>query len=198
MQIRGVQPVCKLRCKVCKGTACSQDAACSGECCAPVAAPRPIARPDPFGPSVLLRLQMAHAAGALVCVDNSILTCIYQRPLDLGADIAMTSGESRMQCLGCLCVQRERQGNRERQWGRSLVPPSSNPNPIPPCAAHSHQVHWRPLRCDRRHPGRARQAAGGPPLLPAGDCFASFDRCMWLAGDLPACLPSCLVNESAC
>jgi len=35
---------------------------------------------------------MAHAAGALVCVDNSILTCIYQRPLDLGADIAMTSG----------------------------------------------------------------------------------------------------------
>ncbi|PRW56037.1 cystathionine beta-lyase [Chlorella sorokiniana] len=35
--------------------------------------------------------EMAHAAGALVCVDNSILTCIYQRPLDLGADIAMTS-----------------------------------------------------------------------------------------------------------
>lgn len=37
-------------------------------------------------------LQIAHAAGALVCVDNSILTCLYQRPLDLGADIAMTSG----------------------------------------------------------------------------------------------------------
>lgn len=35
--------------------------------------------------------QIAHEAGALVCVDNSILTCIYQRPLDLGADIAMTS-----------------------------------------------------------------------------------------------------------
>ncbi|KAI3436663.1 hypothetical protein D9Q98_006079 [Chlorella vulgaris] len=34
---------------------------------------------------------MAHEAGALVCVDNSILTCLYQRPLDLGADIAMTS-----------------------------------------------------------------------------------------------------------
>ncbi|PSC71575.1 cystathionine beta-lyase [Micractinium conductrix] len=35
--------------------------------------------------------EVAHAAGALVCVDNSILTCLYQRPLDLGADIAMTS-----------------------------------------------------------------------------------------------------------
>eukprot|EP00887_Chlorella_sp_A99_P005089 scaffold25.g5089.t1 len=35
--------------------------------------------------------EAAHAAGALVCVDNSMLTCLYQRPLDLGADIAMTS-----------------------------------------------------------------------------------------------------------
>ena len=34
---------------------------------------------------------MAHAAGALVCVDNSILTALYMRPLELGADIAMTS-----------------------------------------------------------------------------------------------------------
>ena len=40
-------------------------------------------------------LQAAHEAGALVCLDNSILTCIYQRALDLGADIAMTSGELR-------------------------------------------------------------------------------------------------------
>ena len=34
---------------------------------------------------------MAHAAGALVCVDNSMLTPLYQRPLELGADISMTS-----------------------------------------------------------------------------------------------------------
>lgn len=34
---------------------------------------------------------LAHGAGALVCVDNSILTPLYQRPLDLGADISMTS-----------------------------------------------------------------------------------------------------------
>lgn len=37
-------------------------------------------------------VQVAHAAGALVCVDNSFLTPLYQRPLDLGADISMTSG----------------------------------------------------------------------------------------------------------
>lgn len=36
--------------------------------------------------------QVAQEAGALVCVDNSILTCMYQPVLDLGADIAMTSG----------------------------------------------------------------------------------------------------------
>lgn len=33
----------------------------------------------------------AHEAGALVCVDNSIMAFLYQRPLDLGADISMTS-----------------------------------------------------------------------------------------------------------
>ena len=35
--------------------------------------------------------EMAHKAGALVCVDNSILTAAYSQPLALGADIAMTS-----------------------------------------------------------------------------------------------------------
>eukprot|EP00793_Prasinoderma_coloniale_P003452 PRCOL_00006688-RA len=34
---------------------------------------------------------MAKEVGALVCVDNSIMTCLYQRPLELGADISMTS-----------------------------------------------------------------------------------------------------------
>ena len=35
--------------------------------------------------------QMAHEAGAMVCVDNSILTAANCRPLELGADISMTS-----------------------------------------------------------------------------------------------------------
>jgi cystathionine beta-lyase len=34
----------------------------------------------------------AHAAGALVCVDNSFITPLYQRPLELGADLSMLSG----------------------------------------------------------------------------------------------------------
>jgi hypothetical protein len=29
--------------------------------------------------------EMAHAAGALCCVDNSIMATMFQRPLDLGA-----------------------------------------------------------------------------------------------------------------
>jgi hypothetical protein len=35
--------------------------------------------------------RVAHAAGALVVVDNSIMAPVFQRPLDLGADICMTS-----------------------------------------------------------------------------------------------------------
>ena len=35
--------------------------------------------------------RVAHAADALVCVDNSIMAPVFQRPLDLGADVAMTS-----------------------------------------------------------------------------------------------------------
>jgi cysteine-S-conjugate beta-lyase len=34
---------------------------------------------------------IAKDAGAIVCVDNSIMCPIFQRPLDLGADISMTS-----------------------------------------------------------------------------------------------------------
>jgi cystathionine beta-lyase len=35
--------------------------------------------------------KMAHDKGALVCVDNSIMCPTFQSPLDLGADISMTS-----------------------------------------------------------------------------------------------------------
>ncbi len=35
--------------------------------------------------------EYAKSVGALICVDNSILTPLYQMPLDLGADISMTS-----------------------------------------------------------------------------------------------------------
>ena len=35
--------------------------------------------------------EMAYAKGALVCVDNSIMAPVFQSPLELGADISMTS-----------------------------------------------------------------------------------------------------------
>jgi hypothetical protein len=35
----------------------------------------------------------AHAAGAIVCVDNTTLTPLGQRPLDLGADLVVESSK---------------------------------------------------------------------------------------------------------
>mmetsp|Transcript_11509 Transcript_11509/g.49595 ORF Transcript_11509/g.49595 Transcript_11509/m.49595 type:complete len:887 (-) Transcript_11509:40-2700(-) len=35
--------------------------------------------------------EMAHAKGALVCVDNSMMAPVFAKPLELGADISMTS-----------------------------------------------------------------------------------------------------------
>ena len=35
--------------------------------------------------------EMAHAKGALVCVDNSMMAPVFAAPLELGADISMTS-----------------------------------------------------------------------------------------------------------
>mmetsp|Transcript_23245 Transcript_23245/g.64221 ORF Transcript_23245/g.64221 Transcript_23245/m.64221 type:complete len:507 (+) Transcript_23245:85-1605(+) len=35
---------------------------------------------------------LAHEVGAIVCVDNTIMSPPFQRPIDLGADICMTSG----------------------------------------------------------------------------------------------------------
>ena len=36
---------------------------------------------------------MAKKKGALVCVDNSIMTATFQNPLELGADISMVSAK---------------------------------------------------------------------------------------------------------
>jgi cystathionine beta-lyase len=35
---------------------------------------------------------LARSAGAISCVDNSIMAPVFQQPLALGADICMTSG----------------------------------------------------------------------------------------------------------
>src|SRR5256884_9915728 len=55
--------------------------------------------------------QIAHAAGALVVVDNTFATPVFQRPLELGADVVLHSmtkyygGHSDVQG-GCLILQR--------------------------------------------------------------------------------------------
>eukprot|EP00775_Hariotina_reticulata_P013490 gene13490-13615_t len=76
-------------------------------------------------------VQVAHAAGALVCVDNSFLTPLYQRPLDLGADISMTSGTKYIgghgdTTLGMLAVQDPELGKKlyflQNAEGAGLAP----------------------------------------------------------------------------
>ena len=41
--------------------------------------------------AVTVNDNVAKEHGAVVCVDNSIMAPIFQRPIDLGADISMTS-----------------------------------------------------------------------------------------------------------
>ena len=78
--------------------------------------------------------EMAHAKGALVCVDNSMMAPVFAKPLELGADISMTSatkfisGQSDV-TGGILAVKGEQLGkdiyfhqNAEgRTWARSTA-----------------------------------------------------------------------------
>jgi cystathionine gamma-lyase len=63
----------------------------------------------------------AHAAGALVAVDNTTATPLGQRPLDLGADIAVASGTKGLTghsdlLLGYLCGRDPATIERVRLW----------------------------------------------------------------------------------
>jgi cystathionine beta-lyase len=73
----------------------------------------------------------AHEAGALVIVDNSFMTPLMQRPLDLGADISMTSGTKYIGghgdiTLGMLAVKGEELAKRvyflQNAEGAGLAP----------------------------------------------------------------------------
>jgi cystathionine gamma-lyase len=63
----------------------------------------------------------AHEAGALVAVDNTLATPLGQRPLELGADLSVTSG-TKMLCghsdvlLGVVTAAREEQRERLLWW----------------------------------------------------------------------------------
>lgn len=63
----------------------------------------------------------AHAAGALVAVDNTTATPLGQRPLDLGADAVVASGTKALTghsdlLLGYLATRREELLDRVRLW----------------------------------------------------------------------------------
>src|SRR5207245_2983402 len=55
--------------------------------------------------------QIAHAAGALVVVDNTFATPVFQRPLELGADLvlhSMTKYSGGHSDVGCGCLLRKK------------------------------------------------------------------------------------------
>jgi len=65
----------------------------------------------------------AHAAGATVVVDNTTAGPLQQRPLDLGADVALTSATKHLSghadlMLGYLATRDPEQAQRLRDWRR--------------------------------------------------------------------------------
>ena len=65
-------------------------------------------------------IEAAHEAGALAAVDNSILTYLYDRPLDLGADISMTSATK------FVSGHSDTTGNSGRAGGLAIVKKASS------------------------------------------------------------------------
>ena len=79
-----------------------------------------------------------------MCLDNSILTCLYQRGLDLGADISMTSGAVWGGCGGSCgggCGVVECCSSRDRRMHQGLYLHLPQGGPSITCQSHSH------LRC---------------------------------------------------
>ena len=69
--------------------------------------------------------ELAHAAGAKLAVDNTFLTAIFQRPLDLGADISLYSTtkhiEGHSAALGGAIVTRDETLLESLRWTRKTT-----------------------------------------------------------------------------
>jgi cystathionine gamma-lyase len=83
-------------------------------------------------------VEAAHAAGGLVALDNTLLTPLGQRPLDLGCDFAVYSDTKAMTghadlLLGHVATRDEALGNQIRDW-RSQT--GSVPGPLETWLAH--------------------------------------------------------------
>ncbi len=87
---------------------------------------------------IALIVERAHAAGALVAVDNTTATLLAQRPLDLGADFSVASDTKAMSghsdlLLGHVAVRETAWLDRVRSW-RTLV--GAAPGPMEVWLAH--------------------------------------------------------------
>jgi cystathionine gamma-lyase len=87
---------------------------------------------------IALMTDAAHAAGALVLVDNTTSSCLGQQPLSLGADFSLssdtkaTTGHSDL-ILGHVSVRDEAWGDRLRGWRTQM---GSVPGPMEVWLAH--------------------------------------------------------------
>jgi cystathionine beta-lyase len=120
----------------------------------------------------------AHEAGALVCVDNSFMTPLMQRPLDLGADISMTSGTKYIGghgdiTLGMLAVKGEELAKRvyflQNAEGAGLAPLD--------CWLAARGLKTMALRLERSQDNAAKLARflAGHPLVTKLN-YAGYER----------------------
>ncbi|MEW2551424.1 cystathionine gamma-lyase [Streptomyces zhihengii] len=97
-------------------------------------------------------VEAAHAAGALVAVDNTLATPLGQRPLDLGADFSVASDTKGMTghgdiLLGHVTCRDAERAAEVRRW-RKVV--GAIPGPMEAWLAHR-SLATLPLRSDRQN-----------------------------------------------
>jgi cystathionine gamma-lyase len=95
--------------------------------------------------------QAAHAAGALVAVDNTLATPLGQRPLDLGADFSLASGTKALSghgdlLLGYVTARRPELAASVRLWRKTV---GAIPGPMEAWLAHR-SLSTLALRVDRQ------------------------------------------------
>ncbi|MFJ5216222.1 cystathionine gamma-lyase [Streptomyces sp. NPDC088354] len=93
----------------------------------------------------------AHAAGALVAVDNTLATPLGQRPLDLGADFSVASGTKALSghgdlLLGYVTTRRPELAAQVRLWRKTV---GAIPGPMEAWLAHR-SLSTLALRVDRQ------------------------------------------------
>lgn len=87
---------------------------------------------------IAILVEAAHAAGALVMVDNTTPTCLGQQPLELGADFSLssdtkaTTGHSDL-ILGHVSVQNDAWADKLRAWRTQM---GAVPGPMEVWLAH--------------------------------------------------------------